>query len=135
MSSGRVFTVAELSVYHAPNDSGRRMTMLVDPLVGPLSKLKAGISELSGGTETPVAEHESEEMYFILDGNGWVEVSGERHSVAAGSVVLIAANEAHRISAAGTTIRYFWASSEPMTGSRVQQEWTLVTAMDGRGEQ
>ena len=56
----------------------------------------------------------SEELYVLLDGEGEMEVDGERRRVAAGDAILIAPGAWHRIAAdAGVPLRFLCCCAPP----------------------
>lgn len=40
--------------------------------------------------------HEQDELYFILEGSGVIEIEGESHVFSAGSVIFVAAGKKHK---------------------------------------
>ena len=70
---------------------------------------------LAPGQQTQRHYHaRTEEIYFLLDGNGEMEVDGERRRVAAGEAVLIPPSARHRIRAE-TPLRFLCCCAPPYT--------------------
>ena len=59
--------------------------------------LVMGVVEVEPGSHTPLHRHNCEEVYFILQGRGIVEVGGDRFEVSQGDAVYIRENVPHRI--------------------------------------
>jgi mannose-6-phosphate isomerase-like protein (cupin superfamily) len=60
----------------------------------------------AGGSTERHYHRETEEIYFVLEGTGELEVDGERADVAAGDAVLIPPGEWHQLTAArGSPVR------------------------------
>jgi mannose-6-phosphate isomerase-like protein (cupin superfamily) len=62
---------------------------------------------LAAGQQTQRHYHaESEELYYLLAGEGEMEVDGERSSVAPGDAILIPPGAWHQITAGGSELRF-----------------------------
>jgi mannose-6-phosphate isomerase-like protein (cupin superfamily) len=67
---------------------------------------------LSAGATTERHFHRrSEEIYFVLDGTGEMELEGERRQVGPGDAVLIPPGAWHQITAGGSPLRFLCACS------------------------
>lgn len=66
-----------------------------------------------GATTQRHFHRHSEEIYFILDGTGEMELDGERRPVAPGDAVLIPPGARHQITAGDSTLRFLCACSPP----------------------
>ena len=78
----------------------------------PTSALTVGVAELPPGVDEadPAHRHEPPEVYFILDGEGVVEIDGVRTPVRTNSAVFIPGLAAHRLLNTGsTTLRLLYA--------------------------
>jgi quercetin dioxygenase-like cupin family protein len=75
----------------------------LDPL-----KLRVHISEIEPGTRShPPHTHSGIEAFHVLEGNGMIEVEGERQAVGANEVVMIDATREHGLINTGSTrMRY-----------------------------
>ena len=71
----------------------------------PTSRLTLGIAELPAGAghHDPSHRHEPPEVYFILDGEGLVEIDGTATPIAAQTVVFVPSMAAHRVVNTGST--------------------------------
>jgi mannose-6-phosphate isomerase-like protein (cupin superfamily) len=69
----------------------------------PTSSLTVGVAEIPPG-DAPVRPHHHEpvEAYYILEGEGFVEVAGREHAVRAGSAVFIPGNAEHVVRNTGS---------------------------------
>jgi len=78
-----------------------------------------------GGIQKP-HRHETEQCYMILEGNGIMEVEGEKASVGAGDTIFIPSNSLHGlVNESQTTLKYLSAGS-PVFGTKKEQElWPL----------
>jgi mannose-6-phosphate isomerase-like protein (cupin superfamily) len=61
--------------------------------------------EAGAGTERHY-HGRSEEIYFVLEGSGTMELDGERRALGPGDAVLIPAGAWHQIQAGGTALRF-----------------------------
>jgi mannose-6-phosphate isomerase-like protein (cupin superfamily) len=55
----------------------------------------------------------SEEFYFILEGEGLVEIDGEASKIRSGDAILIPAKSWHQIMAANASLRFLCCCSPP----------------------
>jgi mannose-6-phosphate isomerase-like protein (cupin superfamily) len=78
--------------------------------------LSAGVYRLEAGKPDLQQPHTEDEVYYVLDGEGVVEIDGERTPVRPGSVVYIARHVRHRFVdyPAGLTLLVVFA---PASGS------------------
>ncbi|MGH2505239.1 MAG: cupin domain-containing protein [Ktedonobacterales bacterium] len=58
--------------------------------------MSAGLYALAAGAEDPQEPHTEDELYYIVSGRATILVEAEEIVVAAGSLVYVAANVAHR---------------------------------------
>lgn len=56
-----------------------------------------GIVEVDPGVHSPLHRHNSEEVYFVLQGRGVLESEGERYEFEAGDAVYNKENTEHRV--------------------------------------
>ena len=66
-----------------------------------------------GATTQRHFHRRSEEIYFVLDGTGEMELDGERREVAPGDAVLIPPGARHQIRAVGSGLLFLCACSPP----------------------
>ncbi len=57
--------------------------------------LEAGVLRLYPGQEDTQTPHDSDELYFVIEGSGFIEVGGEKRPVKKGSVVFVPAEMPH----------------------------------------
>jgi mannose-6-phosphate isomerase-like protein (cupin superfamily) len=62
-----------------------------------------------GGTTQRHFHRQSEEIYFVLEGSGEIELDGERREVGPGAAVLIPPGAWHQIRAGGLPLRFLCA--------------------------
>ena len=58
--------------------------------------MSAGLYELAAGAEDPQEPHTEDELYYVVSGRATITVADEDIPVAAGSLVYVPANVAHR---------------------------------------
>lgn len=77
---------------------GVRDWKLIYPDLIPETKtLIMGLVEVPSGQHTPLHRHRCEEVYYVLQGRGRVEVDGVDYPVGAGDAAYIRESSAHRI--------------------------------------
>lgn len=84
---------------------GSTIRSILDLSNAPVEKQSLAEASLSAGGETDRHYHKvSEELYFVTQGSGEMEIDGEVRSVSVGDAILIPAGARHQIkSAAGMT--------------------------------
>jgi mannose-6-phosphate isomerase-like protein (cupin superfamily) len=79
---------------------GSRIRSILDCTNAPVRNQSLAEASVLAGASTQRHYHkESEEFYFILEGEGLMEVDAEQHPVAAGDAILIPAGAWHQITA------------------------------------
>ena len=58
--------------------------------------MSAGLYQLAAGQTDPQQPHTEDELYYIVQGRGQIQVADEHLPVASGSLVFVAANVEHR---------------------------------------
>lgn len=61
-----------------------------------LPTLRCGLYVLPAGGDDGQSPHETDEVYYVLSGNGKIRVEGEVQPVSAGSVIYVKAHADHR---------------------------------------
>lgn len=93
----------------APMESrpGVRDWKVIYPETGfPTKSLILGIVEIEPGAHSPLHKHNCEEVYYVLQGSGYIESEGQRCDFAAGDAIYNRENTAHRVFNTGAeTIR------------------------------
>lgn len=56
-----------------------------------------GLVEIDPGHASPMHRHNCEEVYYVLEGEGVLEIDGERHPLTAGGASLQRPNLTHRV--------------------------------------
>lgn len=85
----------------------RDIKLIYPELVPDVRTLCMGLVEVDKGMHTPLHQHNCEEVYYILDGRGYVEVDGVKYEFEAGDAVYIKENSLHRVFNTGdVTLRY-----------------------------
>lgn len=100
-SDGHVVIRREEFVRGAPMEMGRpgvRDLKAIYPETGfPTKTLILGIVEVDPGHHSPLHRHNCEEVYYCIEGEGEVEVLGERHRIRAGDCAYNAPGVEHRV--------------------------------------
>lgn len=101
---------AEKVVAPAPNQ--RTLTHLFAPWNGGSEQIWAGLSEIEAGSSSNRHSHPNEEIFFVVDGAGEIEVDDFLYAVEPGSAVRIPPDAQHRIFNRGSgPMRVFCAAS------------------------
>ena len=70
----------------------------------------AGVTEMQPGGWLGLHRHEPSEVYYIVQGDGLLEIDGEQRAVGAGSTVFIPGDAEHGIRNTGEEpLRFFYA--------------------------
>lgn len=84
----------------APMESrpGVRDWKVIYPETGfPTRTLILGIVEIEPGVHSPMHRHNCEEVYYVLQGRGYIETDGQSHEFEAGDAIYNPENTAHRV--------------------------------------
>jgi mannose-6-phosphate isomerase-like protein (cupin superfamily) len=57
--------------------------------------MEAGVLRLRPGEEDTQTPHDEDELYFVAEGSGFVEVGGEKKPVKKGSIIFVPADMEH----------------------------------------
>lgn len=96
LSEQKPFTTADGSIIRS----------ILDATNAPVEKQSLAEASLAKGNQTQRHYHKlSEEIYFILEGQGTMEIDGETREVGPGDAILIPPDAWHQINA-GTDIRF-----------------------------
>lgn len=73
--------------------------------------LSLGLYVLPAGEKDPQSPHYEEEVYYVVEGEGMVQVAGEECPVAAGSTVFVGVGVEHRFHSITRDLKLlvFWA--------------------------
>lgn len=94
---------------------GSTIRSILDCTNAPVENQSLAEASLKPGGCTDRHYHKkSEEIYFILEGTGTMELDGKKRSVATGDAILIPPGEWHQITAEGTTdLRFLCCCAPP----------------------
>ncbi len=82
---------------------GVRDWKVIYPETGfPTKTLVMGIVEIAPGAHTPLHRHNCEEVYYVLQGRGYIESEGQCYEFEAGDAIYNRENTAHRVFNTGT---------------------------------
>ena len=92
---------------------GSTIRSILDTTNAPVQNQSLAEAILPSGSATQRHYHKlCEEFYFILTGDGMMEINGETRPVRSGDAVLIAANSWHQITA-NTDLRFLCCCAPP----------------------
>lgn len=79
--------------------------------------LSVGLYTLPAGGVDPQQPHTEDEVYYIVEGRGFIRVGEEDRAVEAGTIVFVAANVEHRFHTIGQDLKIlvFFAPAERET--------------------
>ena len=106
-------------------DNIRSFLLVAESTVGAKHITTSLVEMEPGGAQKP-HHHETEQCYMILEGNGIMEIDGEKATVGAGDTVFIPSNSVHSLyNESQTTLKYLSAGS-PVFGTKSERElWPL----------
>ena len=81
--------------------SAIRWKILISGERGPSAGLVNGIAELPVGTRLPFHHHEPAETYYVVSGQGHMEIDGHEADIGPGSTVYIPSNAKHAVRCTG----------------------------------
>ncbi|TSA30774.1 MAG: cupin domain-containing protein [Verrucomicrobiaceae bacterium] len=103
LSSQKPFTTAD----------GSRIRSILDRTNAPVQNQSLAEATVPAGSATQRHYHRaSEELYFILEGDGTMEIDGTPREIAPGDAILIPPGSRHNISAS-TTLRFLCCCAPP----------------------
>ena len=76
--------------------------------------LAVGVIFLKPGENDTQDPHDSDEIYYILDGNGFLEINDEAHRIKKGQVYFVAKGTSHRFygNTKNLSVLYFFGGSD-----------------------
>jgi mannose-6-phosphate isomerase-like protein (cupin superfamily) len=102
----------EIRGERAPEPNARTLKHLAAPWTLGTTRLWLGLSEIDPGSSSNLQSHESEEIFYVVSGQGVVEVDGESQQLEAGSVVFVPSGARHRLRNRGSgTLRVVCAAA------------------------
>ena len=126
--AGAVGTAGDGSrVYHESNVSNldsvhddRTRRVLINPELAPTGSLLVDTVSYGPGVSCPLHYHrDTEHFFYVLDGEGVIEIEGEEFEIEAGSVVWVGDGDAHRLYAredqAGMRLFEFFSNADRET--------------------
>lgn len=114
---------------------GSTIRSILDRTNAPVEKQSLAEATLTAGQSTdPHYHRKSEEFYFILEGDGRMEVDGESRDVGPGDAVLIPPGARHRITAR-SALRFLCCCAPPYEhgDTYFDEKTTRATANRGPG--
>ena len=93
---------------------GSTIRSLLDRSNAPVANQSLAEASLPPGGATERHHHrEAEEIYFLLEGEGTMEIDGETRTVGPGDAVLIPPGARHQITAGDAGLRFLCACAPP----------------------
>jgi mannose-6-phosphate isomerase-like protein (cupin superfamily) len=107
---GAVATVAEIEAVRRQGGELYREFLHVP-------SMSAGLYVLGAGAQDPQAPHMEDEVYYVIDGYGVIDIAGTDQPVGPGSLVFVPAHAAHRFHSIDEELRVlvFFAPAEGST--------------------
>jgi len=88
--------------------------------------LAVTIVEMEPGGFQHLHSHEPEQMYYILEGQGWMTVDGEENPVQVGDCIFFSSYAEHGLKNTGEgVLRYLSAASPSFTQEQCKAWWPL----------
>jgi mannose-6-phosphate isomerase-like protein (cupin superfamily) len=109
----------ESMLWEIPGDQRRYMGLIFERDITPTKNLASGIVILPVGTEQPkLSVHpDSEEIYYVLKGEGKFELGTEEYAVRKNTAVYIAPGTKHRaINTGSEDMELFWVNTPSCFG-------------------
>ena len=87
--------------------------MLISPQNSSARSISIQISEIPIGSEQPLHNHDPEQCYYIIKGNGLMIIEDETREVSAGDAVYISSNKKHGIKNLGDGVLEYLTANSP----------------------
>jgi mannose-6-phosphate isomerase-like protein (cupin superfamily) len=112
-------------------DNVRSFLLVAESTVGAKHITTSLVEVKPGGIQRPDS-HNTEQCYMILEGNGIMEVDGEKAHVVAGDTIFIPSNSTHSLhNESRTTLKYLSAGL-PVFGEKNERELWPLNLQDQR---
>jgi quercetin dioxygenase-like cupin family protein len=106
-------------------DNIRSFLLIAESTVGAKHITTSLVEMKPGGMQKP-HRHKTEQCYMILEGNGVMEVDGEKSTVASGDTIFIPSNSLHSLYNEGQTMLIYLSAGSPIFGMEAERElWPL----------
>ncbi|MDJ0925410.1 MAG: cupin domain-containing protein [Acidimicrobiia bacterium] len=104
----------DVEAIRAPEPNPRTLKHLAAPWTIGSKNLWVGLSEVDPGSESNAHSHErTEEVFYVVSGEGYIAVGGERQAVSAGSVVVAPPGKSHQLQNPGSETLKVICSAAP----------------------
>lgn len=84
--------------------------------------LTTSLVEMQPGGVQKLHQHDPEQCYFIIEGNGTMTVGDESAQVGRGDCVFVPSGELHGLSNDGGTVLRYFSAAAPSWGSKALEE-------------
>jgi mannose-6-phosphate isomerase-like protein (cupin superfamily) len=88
--------------------------MLISPNNTESQNLSLQISEIPIGSEQPIHNHEPEQCYYIIKGEGLMVIDNESQEVKKGDAIFIPSNSTHGIRNLGNEVLEYITANAPL---------------------
>lgn len=104
---------SEIEGVRAPEPNPRTLKHLAAPWTIGSENIWVGLSEVDPGSESNAHSHEkTEEVFYVVSGEGYIVVGDERQAVPAGSVVVAPPGDMHQLqNPGGETLKVICSAS------------------------
>jgi mannose-6-phosphate isomerase-like protein (cupin superfamily) len=96
--------------------------MLISPQNTSSKNLSLQVSEVPAGSEQPIHNHEPEQSYYIIKGNGLMIIEDEAKEVTAGDAIFISSNLKHGIRNIGNGVLEYLTTNAPVFDEQYENE-------------
>lgn len=97
--------------------TGLKSFMLIGETNCSASNISIQYSEVDFGKEQPLHQHDPEQCYFIIDGEGMMFVGDETREVQEGDAIYIPSNAVHGIKNTGSKLLKYLTANSPAFGN------------------
>lgn len=111
----RKIQIDEAEVYEAPEPWKRTLSIVVDKQIAGAENVVLGLGEFQPNQKcAPHAHEESEEIYWILKGSGFVTVGSEKYEVKPDVALFVPKKTLHQIGCVGDEpLVFVWVMAPP----------------------
>lgn len=123
---------SKVEAIRAPEPNPRTLKHLAAPWTIGTQNLWVGLSEVDPGSQSNPHSHEkTEEVFYVVSGEGFIVVGDERLAVSAGSVVVAPPGDTHQLQNPGDEILKVLCSASP---AFVREDFDLTHNLDKDAE-
>jgi mannose-6-phosphate isomerase-like protein (cupin superfamily) len=123
---------SQVPAVRAPEPNSRTLKHLAAPWTLGSEHLWVGLSEIDPGSSSNRHEHEAEEVFYVVEGRGSVEVGDDSEPIEAGTIVLVPPRTPHRLINEGEgVLKVLCSAAPPFTLADFDAAHRIGTARGG----